>query len=195
MRFFRDAIEKFESPKPYLVADENLKLELKRRLAPYRNEGKKLVGMCWRSGLLGPNRNGGYTNIDDWEFIRDTAKDFAFVSLQYGNAEPELLAAEAAFGVKILRLDDIDLKNDMDSVFALTSSLDVVVTVATSVSAIAGSLGVPTIYLAGRGWTFLGQKTFPWFSNFHELVPEEGLGPVTRLKDVPQLMYGLVTEQ
>jgi len=195
MRFFRDAIEKFESPKPYLVADENLKLELERRLAPYRNEGKKLVGMCWRSGLLGPNRNGGYTNIDDWEFIRDTAKDFAFVSLQYGNAEPELLAAEAAFGVKILRWDDIDLKNDMDSVFALTLSMDMVVTVATSVSAIAGSLGVPTIYVAGRGWTWLGQETFPWFSNFNELIPEKGLYPVTRLKDVPQLMHGLVTEQ
>jgi tetratricopeptide (TPR) repeat protein len=192
MRVFRDAIEKFESPKPYLVADKYLRLEFERRLSPYRNEGKRLVGMCWRSGLLGPNRNGGYTNIDDWEFIRDTAKDFAFVSLQYGNAEPELLAAEAAFGVKILRWDDIDLKNDMERVFALVSCLDVVVTVGTSVSAIAGSLGVPTIYLVKRGWLFLGQEKFPWFNNFHELVADGDEPVASKLKDVPSLIHSIL---
>jgi tetratricopeptide (TPR) repeat protein len=195
MRFFRSEIRKFESTVPYLVADEHLRLKLEKRLSHYRNEGKKLVGICWRSGLLGPNRNGGYTNIDDWEFVRDSGKDFAFVSLQYGTSEIELLAAETALGVNILRWDDIDLKNDMDSVFALTSSMDIVVTVATSVSAIAGSLGIPTIYLSSRGWTWLGQETFPWFPNFHELVPEDGLGPVTRLKDVPQLMKRLATDR
>ena len=195
MRFFRAEIEKFESPKPYLVADKHFRVELEERLSSYRNEGKRLVGICWRSGLLGPNRNGGYTNLDDWEFIRDAAVDFTFVSLQYGSTEPELLAAEAAFGVKILRWEDIDLKNDIERVFALVSCLDMVVTVGTSVSAIAGSLGVPTIYLAKRGWLFLGQERFPWFSHFHELIAEGDDLVVTKLKEVASMLNKLNLEE
>jgi tetratricopeptide (TPR) repeat protein len=188
MRFFRAEIENFEGPKPYLVPDKHSRVEFEKRLFSYRNDGKRIVGICWRSGLLGPNRNGGYTGLNDWEFLRDAAVDFTFVSLQYGSTEPELLAAEAAFGLKILRWEDIDLKNDMEKVFALVSCLDMVVTVGTSVSAIAGSLGVPTIYLVKRSWLFLGQEKFPWFNHFHELIAEGDDPVASKLQEVPALM-------
>jgi tetratricopeptide (TPR) repeat protein len=188
MRRFRSGIHNFQNPIPYFTPESEQKQEMNKRLEPYRNPRTKFVGICWRSGLISATRNSNYTALSDWLEILKDSNDFVFVNLQYGNCEEELRQIEQQCGVRILRWPEVDLKNDMERVFALVSCLDVVVTVGTSVSAIAGSLGVPTIYLVKRGWLFLGQEKFPWFHSFHELVAEGDSPVASKLKEVSPLM-------
>jgi ADP-heptose:LPS heptosyltransferase len=57
-------------------------------------------------------------------------------------ATKELDEARASFGVTIHTWPDIDLKQDLDEVAALTAALDLVVSVGTAVACMAGALGV-----------------------------------------------------
>jgi ADP-heptose:LPS heptosyltransferase len=61
--------------------------------------------------------------------------------LQYDECEEELSSIETALNINIIRWDDLDLKNDLDSVLALISRLDLVITVGTAVSCLAGIIG------------------------------------------------------
>ena len=45
----------------------------------------------------------------------------------YEPCEEEIAEAEAKFGIKIHSWADIDLKNDMESVFALASQMDLMI--------------------------------------------------------------------
>jgi ADP-heptose:LPS heptosyltransferase len=186
MKFFRRDIKSFEGKGAFLSADNTISESFKARLAPYSS--KKIIGLCWRSGLISPTRNVHYTAISDWTFLNEIKERYVFVNLQYGDCEEELVEVEKKWQVEIIRWKDVDLKNDMDQVFALVSNLDAVVTVGTSVSAISGSLGVPTIYLAKRGWLFLGQKKLPWFDNFYSLIPQEDEIVATQLSRVPEAL-------
>jgi len=188
MRWFRGDIRSFQNKAPYLSPDPELKQEMYKRLDKFQNPNIRFVGICWRSGLISPTRNLNYTGLGDWSEILQKSDDYVFVNLQYGNCEEELREIEQKNNITILRWSDLDLKNDMERVFALVSCLDAVITVGTSVSAIAGALGVPTIYLAKRGWLFLGQERFPWFNSFHELIAEGDDPVASKLREVPALM-------
>jgi len=186
MKFFRRDVTSFQGKGAFLSADRLLRENFKARLAPY--SGRKIIGLYWRSGLISPTRNINYTAINDWTFLKNIKETYVFVNLQYGDCEEELIEVEKKWEIEIVRWKDVDLKNDMDHVFALVSNLDAVVTVGTSVSAISGSLGVPTIYLAKRGWLFLGQDKFPWFDNFYPLIPQEDEIVATQLSRVPEAL-------
>lgn len=188
MRWFRSNINNFHHATPYLIANPDLKQQMHNRLESYKNSGTKLVGICWRSGLISPSRNLHYTGLGDWSDVFENTKNCIFVNLQYSNCEEELRGIERDCNITILRWPELDLKNDMEGVFSLVSCLDMVITVGTSVSAIAGSLGVPTIYLVKRGWIFLGQDKFPWFDNFHQLVAEGDSPVALKLKEVAPLL-------
>jgi len=192
MKFFREDIYSFNGKGSFLKPDELLKQNFKSRLAPY--SAKKAIGICWRSGLISPTRNINYTAIKDWEFLKEIKQNYVFVNLQYGDCEEELAEIEKNWEVEIIRWKDVDLKNHMDEVFALVSNLDAVVTVGTSVSAISGSLGVPTVYLAKKGWLFFGQDKFPWFDNFHPLIPQEDEIVATQLSRVPMALEQALAE-
>lgn len=192
MKFFREDISSFRGKGSFLKADELLKKKFKLRLVPYSE--KKVIGICWRSGLISPTRNENYTAIKDWEFLGELKQNYSFVNLQYGDCEEELAEIEENWGVEIVRWSDVDLKNQMDEVFALVSNLDAVVTVGTSVSAISGSLGIPTVYLAKKGWLFFGQEKFPWFDNFYPLIPKEDEIVATQLSRVPMALEMALVE-
>lgn len=131
------------------------------------------MGICWRSGLLTPTRNSEYTQVLDWAplLARD---DVVFVNLQYGESAQELEEVRRELGVEILNWPDLNLKNDVDDVFALISCLDLVVTVRTTVNNMAGAVGTPCVLLIKDShWSLLGQETYPWFPKNHTLlVPE-----------------------
>jgi len=174
-KIFRKTIQEFL---PYQMQFEvlpSLKEKFKSRLAPYKD--KKLIGICWRSGLLKIERNSNYTVIDDWDTLL-IQEDLQFVNLQYGECELELQSVEERLGIKILRWNDVDLKNDLESVIALSSELDSVVTVGTAVVALAGYSGVKTYMLSHKSWIMLGEeKNLPWCKNV-ELIIADGNKPV-----------------
>jgi len=99
-----------------------------------------------------------------------------FVNLQYDEREDESAAAETRFGVRLHRWGDLNLLNDLDGAAALTSGLDLVVTVASSVGEMAGALGVPVWRIGGRDWTQLGAGVRPWFPSMRLIQPRAGGG-------------------
>lgn len=156
-----------------------------------RFEGKKLVGICWRSGLLSIQRNESYTHLSDWEYLLKQP-DFIFINLQYDNCENELREIENKLGISIVRWSDLDLKNDLENVLALIKNLDAVVTVGTAVSSFSGILKIPTFVLSKKSWMMLGQtEKYPWFESVRLLHPEDGQHIVTGISKVPEMIRNL----
>ena len=168
MRYLRPTLEDFKTSGPYVAIDEAKKSKFAERLKAY--EGKTLIGICWRSGTIDPTRARSYTSLASWAPLFEL-DNVVWVNLQYGDCEHECRAAEEAFGIEILRWKDIDLKDDLDDVFALMRNLDVIVTAATAVHHMGASVGSETVLLAPRrAWNRFGLDYDPWFANLHPVL-------------------------
>lgn len=187
--FLRSA-QDLDKLSPYLYPDQSKKQEFADRLAVYGTTKK--VGICWRSGSLSAKRNSSYTHLDDWEKIF-SIPGITFVNLQYGECEEELRAAEKKFGIKITRWDDVNLKDDLESVFAIMSNLDAVVSVGTAIIPFAGALGVPALAMVLKSWVLLGSDdSYPWFPSVTPIVvPVDGY-VAQALPAVPGLLEQLI---
>jgi tetratricopeptide (TPR) repeat protein len=123
------------------------------------------IGICWRSSLTSGLRARECTSLSQWGSVLATP-GVHFVNLQYDDCREELAEARGRFGTAIHTWPDIDLKQDLDEVAALTTALDLVVSVGTAVACMAGALGVPvwqlTLTAAGDCWT-MGRDYCPWF--------------------------------
>ncbi|MDN5250652.1 tetratricopeptide repeat protein [Betaproteobacteria bacterium LSUCC0117] len=171
MSLFVLEIEDVKKYKPYIKPEKNIKDYFLKRLLPYR--GKKLIGVCWRSGKIDSARSKHYLSIED--LISPLISDDAiFVNLQYGPCEEELSRVEEKYGIKIIRWEDIDLKDNLEQVAALISTLDIVVSAGTAVAEMAMAVGQQLIVFGPFGWRFLGQSEFPWGENVLYFTPTDG---------------------
>ena len=135
---------------------------------------KPVVGVSWRSRNLAAARAKNYLSAPEFAPILETP-GIVFVNLQYISIERELDFLIKGRGVKLVHFDEVDQFNNLADAAALAGCCDLVVTVNTSVSDIAGSHGIPC-------WTFgqypahflLGQQDPPWYPNFqYTVVPNE----------------------
>ena len=173
-RFFRPTLDSFPEQSRYLVPDACRVAALRARLdasdsasASAGSGGRALtLGFSWRSGLQNARRNRSYTRLEQWGPLF-SLPGVRWVCLQYDECEGELAEAEARFGVPLLRLGELDLRQDLEGAAALTAVLDAVVTPNTSVFMMAGALAVPTwLLLAYEGmWGCLGTDRFPFFGS------------------------------
>ena len=132
--------------KPDFVLDERKSKKWRDRLTAL-GDGLK-VGICWRSRLSTRLRDPHYSNILDWEPLFRLS-GVQFVNLQYDDCREALEEVRENFGTTVHVWDDLDLKDDLDDVFALIGELDLVITAKTAVSAIADALATPcwSVYL------------------------------------------------
>ncbi len=168
-QLFRSEIELFQRGKPYLIPDTKLVNKYADRLSEFVN--KKIVGICWRSGVVTAERSLQYSPLSSWKPILDL-QNIVFVNLQYGECAQEIKQARETIGVDIIEWEDLDLRNDLESVAALMSNLDCVVSVGTAVAQMAGALGKPLILMTSRDWTLFGQDDYPWFGNTKLFISE-----------------------
>ena len=132
---------------------------------------KYRVGICWRSGIINPERNPNNTSLLDWGSIFNL-KNFEFVNLQYGECELELKAAEERFDINILRWSDLNLKDDIDKTLSLISRLDFVISIGSAVFSMAASVGVKVFVLLPRKtWDQFGTSYYPFFPNVEVFSP------------------------
>lgn len=170
MRYFRKTVDDFKTSGPFVRIDPVKKQKFSDRLAQYKD--KLIIGICWRSGNISALRALSYVGILNWGELF-SLKDVVWVNLQYGECEEECLQAEKEFGIEIVRWPDLDLKDDLDDVFALMSELDYVVTVATAVHHMAASTGVETLLITPYGaWNRFHLDYDPWFSNLHPFAAD-----------------------
>jgi len=108
---------------------------------------KMLVGISWRSSLATAGRNEHYLSIQDLEPVL-SLPHIQFVNLQYDDCHGELEYIEQRMPGRLLNFKDLDQFNDLDSVAALMTCLDLVVSPATTVIELAGALGVRSLLLS-----------------------------------------------
>lgn len=171
---FRRRLEDFPASNTYLVADSVRRDDFRRRLDELG--GGLKVGICWRSMKLEVSRLAWYTTLQEWAPVFEL-DDVELVSLQYGPEGPlvsELDAHEAAGGRRPVRWEDVDYTNDLDGVAALIDALDLVVSVNTAVSAMAGALGKPVFQIGLTGDAFqLGvPDRYVWFPTMRQFSRE-----------------------
>ena len=184
-RIFRQEIKDFLKPNTRYLPLINLKKNFTERLSGNK---KLLVGISWRSGKLQAGRNAHYTGLADWKELLKN-KNIQCVNLQYGDCEAELKEVENQFDTHILRWQDIDLKNDLESVIALIQNLDCVVSVGTAVSSLSAASGVKTFLLTPKTWILLGEaKIYPWFDSVVPLISEHGQLVAENIKYLPDLL-------
>jgi tetratricopeptide (TPR) repeat protein len=161
-KFFLKQKDDFALVRPYMQPDPELVLHFKKRLSQLSSH--HTVGVCWRSGLNTSSRNQHYTPISAWEPILKLP-NLTFVNLQYGDAKTELENVAKHFNVRIVNFDDVDLKNDIESVCAIIQALDCVVSAGTSVACLTGAVGTKLKIYSHRVWALLGQDFRPWSRN------------------------------
>ncbi|MCP4316518.1 MAG: tetratricopeptide repeat protein [Hyphomicrobiales bacterium] len=150
--------------KPYLRADPGRTGQIDGRLSKQSKDRLK-IGVSWYSANP---RSGVRRSIPlvQWKSIFET-QNCQFISLQYGGNSAEIAALREKHGIDILEDDTIDLWNDLDSVAALLSTLDLVISIDNSTVHMAGALGVPTwVLLASRHdarWLREGAEC-PWYA-------------------------------
>lgn len=172
-RHLRGTIAAFPHRTGWLLPDPDRARDFGRRLTAL-GPGLK-VGIAWTSRRVDATRRAAYTRLDDWAPVFALA-GIHLVSLQYDGRDTEIAAAERNHGIRIHRFPDLDLMNDLDGAAALTSTLDLVIGVASSVGEMAGALGVPAWRLGGRDWTQLGTGARPWYTAQRVFHPPVGTG-------------------
>jgi len=166
---FRNDISSFQRGQPYLIPNLERVQDFSSRLAPYK--GKKIVGICWRSGVVNADRSLHYAPLSSWVPIFDV-ENTVFVNLQYGDCASELQQARENLDIDIIGWSDLDLRNDLEGLAALMRNLDCVISVGTAVAQMAGALGTHLMLMTPRGWTLFGQNHYPWFGNTDLFVAE-----------------------
>lgn len=159
-------------PRPAFLAPEAGLAALWRERVAALGPGLK-VGIAWKSQVVDAHRAAAYMRLEALAPIIRMPGVVA-VNLQYGAAEGELAAAERSIGAPIHRWAELDLKNDFESVAALTAALDLVIVPATAAGELAGALGVPVWRLGGSDWTWLGAKARPWYTSMRLWAPRPG---------------------
>ncbi|PWC96899.1 tetratricopeptide repeat protein [Azospirillum sp. TSO5] len=196
-RLLRPTLADFPARPSWLAPDPARAMEWAERLAAL-GPGLR-VGICWGSQNMLGERKASYTALADWAPLL-TLPGLIPVTLQYDGREAEIAAAEAELGLRIHRWPGTDLKNDLEGVAALIASLDLVVTVASSVGEMAGALGVPVWRFGHAGdWTALGSGVRPWFPSMRlwSTRPGEGLADLLArmAADLRRLVPALPVEQ
>jgi tetratricopeptide (TPR) repeat protein len=156
-QWLRSSWQRFPAHPGYLFTDE-------RRLAAYRERlqhespGSLIVGIAWRSSNpeLAVEKS---APLIEWRPLLQTP-GVAFVNLQYGSVEDECRVVEQQLGVRVHRVPDLDVHDDLDGLAALQGACDLVITISNINAHISGSLG-------RTGWVLLPKKVGRLWYWFH----------------------------
>lgn len=162
MQWLRPTTESFPRHSGYLIPAQDRVAEWRVRLDSL-GPGPK-VGISWRSLKVSGVGSVDGTSLDQWGPIL-SIPGIHWVSLQCGWTEAELQQVGDRFDAGIHVWQDLDLKNNQDELAALTSQLDLVITILTVTAQMAGAVGTTAWvmpHISGRGLWDLGTGHCPW---------------------------------
>ena len=168
-RYFRKTVQDFPNVDDkyiYLKADPNKKAYWQEQLADLSDKPK--IGLSWSSNLVKDEFKHFYASMKDMEpLLSLTGVDF--ICLVPSDVDDDIAKALKEYGVTIHVLEGLDLKQDVDGVAALLSSLDIVVSCLSTVSELSGALGVRTLGFIGESChvQWMGTNDVLWFPNTH----------------------------
>lgn len=150
------------------------------------------VGISWTSSIHTASRSEHYFSCEDLRplFERPNTE---FYSLQYGNFSSDIAEIEIKYGVKIID-PNIDQFNDFAAVLALMDSLDVILSVGTTVLELSGLSKTPVYTLTNsKGFTYRsGQSGVDfWFKNIYYV---DGFSELTKVEVTKKIVEKISTE-
>jgi tetratricopeptide (TPR) repeat protein len=141
---------------PLMKCDPSLK---KRYEKKYKKEGKKLIGLSWKSGVEKIGKIKSF-ELDNLKCILEDSEKYTFVNLQYGNVTEEVNELNKNKKINIQIDNKLDYFDDMYSLAALVAACDVIITCSNVTAHIAGCLGVKTYVLLPQK----NAKLWYWFN-------------------------------
>ena len=155
-----------ERPIRFLRSNQSLKSDLVQRAA--FNPELPIIGLCWRSSFVNSARTVGYLNVDAMvKIIKDLGGAANFFSLQYSMTDEEIEALSVFNNVFV---PPEKFFTDVASHAQHIGICDVVLTAGTLTSQLAGVFNRNTLTWGVGGWTFLGQRQYPWYPNHAALA-------------------------
>jgi hypothetical protein len=166
---------------PYIQVDPELLVRWGRRFAA---EGDFVnVGLAWAGNKLQPNDHNRSMALANLAPLAQLAH-IRFYSLQKGDAAPQASAPLA--GMQLV--DWTDELADFADTAALIAHLDLVISVDTSISHLAGAMGKPTWTLLSHAacWRYLlDRDDSPWYPTmrlFRQPTPGDWSSVIERVK-------------
>lgn len=137
----------------YLKPSPDLEAEMQAWLNTVGSGKKtKKIGFIWGSGLQQLRRRFRFAPPEVWghalQQIKDAAPETVFINLSYHNTEEDERIFDAQYGIALQKPPGIDMKNDLETVVALTASLDAVIGIGVSGIEFAGAVGIPNFHVA-----------------------------------------------
>lgn len=149
---------------PYLRPSDAALSNWSQRLGP--RAAKLRIGLSWKGGVF---TTGQHRRSLDFETLRPLLEreDCEFVSLQYGEVQGELDAANAGLTrpIRCFPKDEID---DFEDLAGLVLSLDAVVSVQTALVHLAGAVGAPCFAMIPTlaEWRYGDRgEAMPWYGS------------------------------
>ena len=168
-KFFRMSSADFDlSRNNYLLADP---LRAKEIRADLINNKKFLCGVTWSSKS---EKTGTEKSIELEELLPIlTNNNIAFVSLQYGDIQNQLIDFNEKHDLNIQECKSVDNFYDIDGHAALIEACDFVVTISNSSAHISGAIGKETFLMCpvGKGsmwyWSHQLNEKNLWYPSIH----------------------------
>lgn len=139
----------------------------------YPKKNKKIIGLSWKSKNLDIGKSKSMQLSDLEELLKD--KKYEFINLQYGDVENDIRQLDQR-GITIYDDKSIDKYNDLESLFAITSLCDMVITTSNVTAHIAGALKIKVFLLLpkfkGRIWYWEDQNISSWYPSI-EIIEQE----------------------
>lgn len=138
------------APNGYLIPAQARETEMRSLVNRIRTSDGPLVGIVWASGLVNMDRASSYPSLENWKQILDHP-NATFIALQYGDFGDDLDQLRGMTSRSIHRLNELDLRMDLEALIAIASMCDCVVASSTASSVLAAAVGTPVIELAAVG--------------------------------------------
>lgn len=172
---------------PYLTADPETAAMWGSLIPP------DAVGLIWRSEYFDAMRSIHYAPIDNLTPL--AATPHPFVVLQHDIRDEERRAITAMFGDRAILLDDVDLRNDFETMAAVVSACAAVVGPGTTMVELAAALGVPsiTLYPSSIGaWRSDRHGHDYWHARMRTAVADTYDSPTSAITNAAELLGSLV---
>ena len=166
---FRPSVASFSKQGRFLRADP-------AKLAAWQAWLKTLVpgpkvGLVWKSLIMDLQRQRHFARLDEWAPVL-SVPGVQFIALQYGDRIDDLDQFEAICGKRLVCPPNIDLKDDLDDLAALTCALDLTLGPANATTNLAAACGAQVGFLVSPDtWTMFGTDHYPAYPQARAFAP------------------------
>ena len=193
-KYLRSSLDQFPKTAGYLKPDPAAVAFWKERVDALDVNFK--VGIAWRSSNIKGGRGKHYFSLEELEPILKVP-GCTFICVQYGDVWGEIAETNRKLGSKIVKLEGLDLFDDIDGIIAMTQSLDAGVSTKYSSCLDMMTMNDVPVLTFNRGFNErnLGVKAVPWYPSAEVFHCETGDDPQPVLEAMASRLTEMVAQR